>query len=259
MMQRSSHCYGRGSSVQRTAERVGSPYCASLRVQRRVAAAGATEALRLPPSERSRWPLQVTARLWSFTPKFPLFRAEKLLSYQSFESVLELMSTATVIAFAWEPFRELALRGCNRASFLVEVSPEAYDAFFNAPVGLRGQYALSPMHGEAATRRLLSAFESRLIAFAGSAVSRPDVHRSLCAPEAKIWIHESEVQSQLGGADPDILYPMWEKCSESGAGVLAPFGRKLEIMGGWLNTSGQVVSNPAKARRSSEIHECGFS
>lgn len=202
----------------------------------------------------------MTARLWSFSSTLPQKRSEALLSFQSFEVIVELLSAATVTSFTWELFRKEALRGCNRACFLIEATPEAYDAFFNSPVGLRAQYALSPMHGEAANRRLLASFESRLLSFKrDSALPVAEaIHWSLCAPEAKIWIHEKEVELQLGGEEPEILYPPWAQCSESGVGLLAPCGRKLEVMGGWLSQSGLVVPNPEKATRSRDIHNCGF-
>ena len=202
----------------------------------------------------------MTARLWSFSSKLPQQRVEALLSYQSFETVLALLSSATVISFAWEPFRKEVLHGCNRACFLIETTPQVYDAFFNSPVGLRAQYAISPTHGEAANRRLLASLESRLHGFKRESVlpEAETIHWSLCAPEAKIWIHEKEVEMQLCGDEPEILYPPWARCSESGVGLLAPCGTKLEVMGGWLNSSVVVVPNPEKATRSRDIHTCGF-
>lgn len=202
----------------------------------------------------------MTARLWSFAPAFPQRRSEALVSYHTFETIVDLLSTATVTSLTWEPFKKEALRGCSRACFLIEVTPEAYDAFFNSPVGLRAQYALSPMHGEAANRRLLASLESRLLSFkrASALPAAEAILWSLCAPEAKIWIHEKEVELQLGGDEPQILYPPWERCSESGVGLLAPYGRKLEVMGGWLSQAGLVVPNPEKATRSRDIHNSGF-
>jgi hypothetical protein len=203
----------------------------------------------------------MTAPLWSFAPTVPALRTGALLAYRSFEAVLELLATATVSAFTWEPFKRESLRGCNRAAFLIDVTPEAYDAFFISPMGLRAQYAVSVTHGEAANRRLLSSFEPRLRSFQRpqAVPTAEQVHWSLCGSEAKIWIYEDEVQDQLGRTEPEILYAPWEASSESGVGLLAPYGRKLHVMGGWLSPSDVVVPNPDKATRSADVHRSGYS
>ncbi len=62
---------------------------------------------------------------------------------------------------------------------------------------------------------------------------------SLLASEAKLWICESEVESQLGEEQPAILYTLWAESSETGVGLLAPVGTSLEVKGGWLDRQGQ--------------------
>jgi hypothetical protein len=82
--------------------------------------------------------------LWSFTEQVAIERAAALASHGSFDEVLSLLRSARVIGFAWEPYRAAELRGTHRAEFLIQVSARGYDAFFNSPMGLRAQYALSP-------------------------------------------------------------------------------------------------------------------
>ena len=199
--------------------------------------------------------------LWHFDPSVELRRAELLLSYKDFESVSELLSQGSIIAFEWESFHGKRLKGCHRASFLLKVAPETYDAFFNSPVGYRAQYALGPLAGESVNRKLLSQLEAHLLMFARGCAFQFEslLLKSLHATQSKIWIFEPEVQVQLGAEEPAILYQPWMNLSPDGAGLLAPIGEQLEIKGGWLDIHGTECLDPAKATRSTDIHEVGFS
>lgn len=183
------------------------------------------------------------------------------MSHSSFEAVQARLAAARVAAFIWEPYRGPELRGCHRASFLLDVSASTYDAFFNSPVGLRAQYALAPAHGEAANRRLLTVLAGKLLrrGLQEGAPGKERILWSLGASQAKIWIYEDEVQMQMGASEPAINYAPWAAASESGAGLLAPIGRQLQVMGGWLDQTGVVSLNPKKESRSFEIHRTGFS
>ena len=184
-----------------------------------------------------------------------------MLKTASFESILKQLSSAEVMGFAWRPYREARLRGCNRAEFQLVVDAKAYDAFFNAPVGLRAQYAICEEQGEAATRRAISILEPKLLAFPRGAVGPSDdeIQWSLAAPQAKIWIDEDQESVQHGGTEPEILYPPWQQNSATGVGLLAPQGTRLIVMGGWIDAANVVHNNPDKSGRSSEIRETGFS
>ena len=198
---------------------------------------------------------------WQYADSVGAARAQRLLSLSAFTEVVELVVTAHVASLTWEPFMGTVLTGCSRASFLLKVSPITYDAFFNSPAGYRGQFALSPSEGEAANRLLLTRLEPKLIGFATERNEAPSsaVLASLRAAEAKFWICESEVESQLGEEHPAILYTPWADSSETGVGLLAPVGTSLEVKGGWLDSQGQERRNPGKANRSNEIHELGYS
>ena len=87
---------------------------------------------------------------WQYADSVDTARVQRLLSFSAFSEVVELVAKAQVVDFTWEPFKGTALTGRSRASFLLRVSPETYDAFFNSPAGYRGQYALSPSEGETA-------------------------------------------------------------------------------------------------------------
>ena len=199
--------------------------------------------------------------LWSFTDSVPLVRAEALLSLVSFAAVLNHLRCARVAAFEWRKYREARLRGCHRAEFLLIVDVATYDEFFNAPVGLRAQYAIGEEHGEAATRLVLSMLEPKLLAFprANTQPTEAEVRWSLAAPQAKIWIDEDEVAPQLGESNPRLLYPRWQQNSETGVGLLAPVGNRLIVFGGWLDSNDVVRNNPDKAGRRTEIGNTGYS
>ena len=198
--------------------------------------------------------------IWQFGDSVPADRGRILLSYVSFDEVMGHFQMAKIVAFAWEPFQSDRLRECHRASFLLQVSRDMYDAFFNSPVGYRAQYAVSTGMGEAANRALLRKLEPRLLEFAREKNLVPEtrVKASLQAADAKIWIYEPEVEAQLGREDTQILYAPWQQASTDGVGLLAPVGTKLEVKGGWMDDHRKEHRDPFKANRSEEIHSVGY-
>lgn len=202
-----------------------------------------------------------TSSIWSFAESVGAERRERLLSYGGFDEIKQMIGASEVTAVTWEQFSGELLKGCGRASFLLRVSTEAYDAFFNSPVGYRAQFAIDIGMGEHANRRLLTTLEKRLIAFARAHSSIPEQRlvASLRGEEAKVWIHESEVEAQLGDDCPAILYPPWQHATDSGVGLLAPVGKEITVCGGWLDAQGNAHRNPLKAHRSEEIHRIGYS
>lgn len=199
--------------------------------------------------------------LWSFANSINTRRARLMLGHPSFNAVLTLVASARVSAFCWRPYRKEKLRGCYRAEFLLTVKPNTYGAFFNSPVGLRAQYAVSAEHGETANRLLLSRLYSKLQRFKRHIEFPTDdeVQWSLSAPQAKIWIDEDEVASQQGESEPQIIYERWQQQSESGVALLAPSGKNLIVFGGWLDPTKGIRNNPDKLYRSAEIHATGYS
>jgi hypothetical protein len=199
--------------------------------------------------------------LWLFASEVDPIRVDRLLAVSDFDQVLALVSSATVVGFRWKEFENVRLRGCFRAEYALTVAEDIYDALFNAPVGLRGQYAHSPAQGEAATRRVISLLWSRLLEYS-IAVEKPlhaEIQWSLCGVQAKVWIDEKEAEHQLGGVTPQILYEPWQQCSESGVGLLAPRATRLEVKGAWVRPGGAVELDPFKLGRADDIHRTGYS
>ena len=203
----------------------------------------------------------VLPQSWSYAPSVSESRISRFARYPSYEDVLSLLDRKSRITdYFLESARASHLRGLRRASFRLRLPRYIYDAFFNSPYGYRAQYALSPEIGACSNRMTIDRLIPKLTRH------RPaigDGHerllRSLRSKDAKIWIDELEVESQLGGHRAQIAFPPWVAGTESGVGLLAPIGHNLEVKGGWLNEAGEEVRDPHKARRSEEIHEAGYS
>jgi hypothetical protein len=198
---------------------------------------------------------------WQLTSALPSERAARLLAWRSFDEIVERLATCHIAALYWEPATKLELNGCHRASFVLTVSLDVYDAFFNAPVGYRGQFARSETQGEAANRKIIDTLLSRLLAVAAErpTATRQFIMTSLQGRQAKIWIDETEVDDQLTDPNPSIDYADWEFNDRDGQGLRAPRGTKLEVKGGWVGPMGEEVINPSKNSRSGNINRTGYS
>ena len=188
-------------------------------------------------------------------------RRSRLTALLSFEEIAtEISRTAEVIAFEWESYRGERLRGCNRAAFLLHVSEDIYDAFFNSPVGYRAQYAINQKRGEEANRSLIGMIQGKLLSYANehSDVALDLVRASLDATDAKSWIREQQVHDQLGDDFAEIRFERWIQESEDGVGLRAPLGTQIEVNGGWFDAGGREHRDPRKASRSYEIYTTGF-
>ena len=200
--------------------------------------------------------------MWTFHNTVPQARREELLKWPSFTNIVgRLMFEAQVQGFRWEHGDSSHLRNCRRSDFLLRVPQNLYDAFFNSPVGYRGQYAISPDIGILKNRELIDALSTKLIAFIDGTDDVGAVRASLGGSEAKVWIDEDEREVQEHGYDdtPEIDFAVWAANSDTGIGLRAPLGERLVVLGGWLDRYGNERLNPAKSRRSEDIHETGFS
>lgn len=196
---------------------------------------------------------------WKFTSEVDSDRVSRLLRLSSFDEVISLFERCVVEPMWWEAATDSHLAGSNRASFKLLVFEEAYDAFFNAPAGYRGQFALGEHHGKCANKKLISSLASKLY----SAVS-PDqlilpIRESLEGKQAKVWIVESDVEEQLGHVKASIEYEPWEFNEHNCQGLRAPIGTTLEVKGAWVLPDGKEIENHHKANRSNYIYRLGDS
>jgi hypothetical protein len=198
---------------------------------------------------------------WQFTSAVAPERAARLLSLRSFDEIVEGLATCHIAPLYWEPATKQELNGCYRASFVLTVPPDVYDAFFNAPAGYRGQFAKSETEGEAANRKIIETLLPRLLEVAArhATATRQFVTTSLQGKQAKIWIDETEVDDELTDPNPSIDYPDWEFNDRDGQGLRAPRGTKMEVKGGWVGPTGEEVINLGKNNRSGNIYRTGYS
>jgi hypothetical protein len=198
---------------------------------------------------------------WQFTSALAPERAARLISWRSFDEIVESLATCHIAPLYWEPATKQELKGCHRASFVLTVLPDVYDAFFNAPVGYRGQFSESETQGEAANRKIIETLLSRLLEVAAehSTATRQSVVTSLQGKQAKVWIDETEVDNALTDPTPLIDYRDWEFNDPDGQGLRAPRGTKLEVKGGWVRPTGEAVINPGQNNRSRNINRTGYS
>ena len=164
-------------------------------------------------------------------------------------------------SFCWERFTGSRLGGCKRASFLISVPEFQYDCFFNSPTGYRGQYAISSTAGENANRVLIDYIKGTVITQARQRFEFDEnvALLSLNGDGAKIWIYEPEVESHYFDETPEIDFERWQLNSDTGAGLRAPRGKRLELKGSWFDSKRDIRLDPYKANRSTEIHMTGFS
>ena len=203
--------------------------------------------------------MTVVEPIWTFTSEVCPVRQSALLAWTSFDQIAEQFASCSVASFYWELATAPHLSGCNRASFELQVDPDLYDAFFNAPAGYRGQFARSEAVGEAANKKLIDMLLPRLIAAAGDHAAAVDgrVTRSLLGAQAKVWIVEPEVEEQLGAPLPSIVFATWEFHASNSQGLRAPRGTRLEVKGAWIDVTGNEAINPTKRRRSNFIYSTG--
>jgi hypothetical protein len=197
---------------------------------------------------------------WQFGSVFPRERAAALHEWAAFDAIVcAIVLSAASGRFSWEPARDARLRPCHRASFVFDVPPNVYDAFFNSPHGYRAQYARGERIGEAANRMLLDQMEGTVTShvFGSLGAVHPHVLNSLHGDAAKIWIDELEVDEQLGDA-PGLAYEPWVFDNPDGQGLRAPVGTLLEIKGGWIEPGGTERLDPTKANRSYRLFKTGF-
>ena len=84
---------------------------------------------------------------WKFTGTVAPEREARLRATGSFRDIITQITAGQVGALYWEPATAQHLKGCHRASFDLLVLSDSYDAFFKAPAGYRGQFAVSEGRG----------------------------------------------------------------------------------------------------------------
>jgi hypothetical protein len=207
--------------------------------------------------------------LWGFSDSVSEERRTKLSQLSSFDDVVEYVASCKIKYYTEELAEAVELKGCSRASFLLQVKASTYDAFFNSAVGYRAQYCSSV--GDAANRRLIEKLRDNLLEFASKRVANGFdiglVKASLEGDQAKIWVLEDVGTQARASLNIEILYKPWvdvamtletETDRLSWRGVLAPTGRHLEVKGGWFDKNGRQFIDDSKRDRPEKIHRYGY-
>ncbi|MDO8683854.1 MAG: hypothetical protein Q7N50_10280 [Armatimonadota bacterium] len=199
---------------------------------------------------------------------FDSARRERLEKFDTFDKVLErLLRYVEIVAARVCEDEDLGPRGCWRPEAVLNVESEAFDAFFNSPGGYRAQYLSDPDHGQAANNRLLRALEPKLTnevvnRCGEKQLSREKVRDALLANSAKIWPDEDSLD--FTQATIDLAVERWKQPCDwinapKYAGLWAPEGTRLKVIGAFIDPWGNEVVSRVKVRRRFDIHECGFS
>ena len=203
---------------------------------------------------------------WMFEAAFPDLRRQQLEAVSNFDDVVELVaSTIKDISVEHDPGRDYGMKGCVRP-ILTFVAPGAFDAFFNAAAGYRGQFWQDPDFGQAANGRIIRRLMGPLLGAIEAAnlaelrVINPKT--SLRAVSAKIWVHEDDFP--LDSPSRDLAVEPWATRAKQGIkqaqrGLCAPRDARFQVFGAFLDTSGHERVHKDKICRRFELHEDGFS
>lgn len=205
--------------------------------------------------------------LWIFSESFNEERRAKLASVGSFDDVIYLIENSIhSIHVASCRGRSEGLEAYVQPVFTASISEEAFDSFFNAPVGYRARYLHDPHLGLAANLALIGALEGRLQAAATHAhipeLDTIDVRRSIQAASCKVWVHEEDFP--FGSLTVDLAVEPWVAAAAAGNklakwGLCAPVGTRIQIKGALLSPLGNEAVPRKKVLRRFEIHQYGFS
>ena len=204
---------------------------------------------------------------WKFTETFDASRLARLNAVETFADVVKAIQTTLEVIGGWVcPATELGPPDCWRPVVAMTVGPSAFDAFFNSPVGYRGQFLLSPEAGQAANsvllRTLAPALTKAVIIDCGTNhLSVESIHHAFLANSAKIWPDESELDFTQATNDLDI--GRWRASggtinAPTGAALWAPEGNTLLVIGAFIDPFGNEVVARRKILRRFELHESGF-
>jgi hypothetical protein len=184
----------------------------------------------------------------------------------SFDEVMDLVANMIQnIRAIDEPGRAPGMEGCVRP-ILTITAPGAFDAFFNAAAGYRGQFWQDPEGGQAANGRIIRHLMNPLVAAIEAAnlerLRSIDPRTSLSAVSAKIWIHEDDFP--FDALTRDLAVEPWYSAANRGVnqarhGVCAPADARIRVFGAWIDKHGHERVHRDKILRRSELHEYGFS
>ncbi len=150
--------------------------------------------------------------------------------------------------------------------------PQVVDLFHNGAGGLRAQYYIGVLKGEAANRyavdRVRDTLRGRRAMHSNLDGDWDFIEASLSAFGAKIWIHEGAWLTDNKADIRNLIVDHWEQNAskitvwpgfEPSWSQLTPDNEtEIEIKGGWINERFVSVPSANKPRRSQDIHDLGY-
>lgn len=205
--------------------------------------------------------------LWKFATGFDPIRQNHLSTFSDFAQIITLLCNS-IESIIVEPCKgvDAELRNCVQPVFTLNVSEEAFDAFFNSPAGYRACYLLDPNVGLTANLALVGALFEQLVGVATSQsiaeLASIDLRTSLLATSCKVWVHEDDFPFQ--SLTTDLAVNAWLEAASAGEkkakwGLCAPKGTRIQIKGALIDPWGNEVVPRKKALRRYEIQRFGFS
>ena len=201
------------------------------------------------------------------------------------EIIQRIADEMTNILYRWRNGDKEAAN--NRiVEFVFNVGLESLDIFFNGSHGYRARHYLASRSGIECNRAMIDTIKEKLVAAAseaGESVSASEqIMKSLEYGSAKIWISEEDSTLDQTGHDAGQILtlevPRWVEAmndvlaawkagrrpipsikSRALLGVQAPEGKRLKVLGAWMDNYGEEFVVPSKVDRAEHIHKYGFS
>jgi hypothetical protein len=209
----------------------------------------------------------MATEFWTFAPHFDHRRRERLVALLNFEAVAAMIEQS-VQDLTLEPCwgRHTELRACVQPVFTLSISCDAFDGFFNSPVGYRAGYLESPDLGLLNNLRLVQRLIDRLLAKAAyeciADLAHINVRASLLATSCKAWLHEDDFD--FGSPTEDLAIASWVAAARRGEkkavwGLCAPKASRMQIKGALIDRAGNELVPRKKVLRRYELQSFGFS
>ncbi|WP_190810828.1 hypothetical protein [Flagellimonas sp. S3867] len=196
--------------------------------------------------------------------------------------ITSLNSNSNTIDPSW--IEAVHAPGYYRAEFVFELGYDIFDAFFNSPGGVRGQFSLGVQKGRNFTHGImLGAFNSIKARYEEKYPK--DYFKcmaTLMQPKAKIWMVEAEAGLPDPTKEQIFNVPKWLEYKNTASshdpicsqvkisdpteiqnlatwGMVAPKRKKIRFMGVFMNSEGKTWEQPWKERRGLQVSQFGFS
>lgn len=211
------------------------------------------------------------ANYWQYSDSVDTTRQKRLLSVEYFSDVVgQIKREMSVLCYHRQPCDDDS--GYARPVFCIQVPEELFDTFFNSPVGYRGSYFASPLHGLECNHRLMEALLPDLSSWArqnSPGYNASFIQEALLGVSAKAWLAECTMElcpacegewSRPSNDQAEIINGRWNTSNQPNSryGRKAPLHSKIRLFGAFLNNRGDEFIPARKRHRDQHIHDEGW-